>query len=136
MVTLTIKGYDRFGAPDTGDMVEVSKVDGKPFAATTFFDQGIAKVSVPTGHYWAIGEFPDFFDVHHPVKDWRFSIAPQFAVTGSGATVSVTEKAAVSKIIAATPRPSVPLSTFFNLLRSGPARPISSPLKGSTCRCG
>jgi len=59
METLTIRGFDRFGKPDTGDLVQVINADNSNFFnATTFFDKGVAKLSVPVGHYWAVGQYP------------------------------------------------------------------------------
>ncbi|HET7016472.1 MAG TPA: S8 family serine peptidase [Streptosporangiaceae bacterium] len=125
MKTLTIHANNRFGKPDTGDMVEVGNADNfNFFDETTFFDNGVAKVSVPVGHYWAIGQFFDFFDLHNAVPDWRFTVAPQFTVR-KDSTVKVNETSSVSEIIMHTPRRAVPLSTFFDLLRTGGSGPAA-----------
>jgi hypothetical protein len=123
MKTLTIHADDRSGRPDTGDLVEVGNADNLSFFdETAILDKGVAKLSVPVGHYWAIGQFFDFFDPHHPVADWRFTVVPQFTVLKDTA-VKVSETSAVSKIAVRTPRRAVPLSTFFDLLRSNRSGP-------------
>ncbi|HEY3903257.1 MAG TPA: S8 family serine peptidase [Streptosporangiaceae bacterium] len=118
METLTIRAFDRFGKPDTGDMVQVTNADNSNFFdATTFFDQGVAKLSVPVGDYWAVSQFLDFFDQHHPINDWKLVVAPQFAVHRSATTVTFREKAADSEILMRTPRRAIPYDTVFNLVR-------------------
>ena len=116
--TLTIRGTNRFGRPDTGDVVDLAKIDqSKPVAELTF-RHGIARVKVPAGHYWAIGDFRDFFDARHPVPDERLVTLPQFTVTGN-TTIRLSERAATSKVTMSTPRPAVPADTTVELARSG-----------------
>jgi hypothetical protein len=125
MQTLTIKATDRFGAPDTGDIVEVGNADNSSyFDAIAVFYKGVAKLSVPVGHYWAIGEFFDFFDLRDPVSDWRFVIAPQFTVRGSKTTIRLRETSAYSEIATRTPRPTVQEDTTFDLWRFGHSGPL------------
>jgi hypothetical protein len=120
MRTLTFKATDRFGQPDTGDQVTVVSAGNElDFNTTTFFYKGVAKLSVPIGHYWAIAQFTDFFDLKHPVPDWRFVVDPQFTVGGSGATIKLAENSADSEITMRTPRRSVPATTTLAIWRSG-----------------
>lgn len=126
METLTIRAFDRFGKPDTGDMIQVTNADNSNFLnATAFFDKGVAKLSVPVGDYSAISQFEDFFDQHHPVNDWKLVVTPQFTVHRSDATVTVREKAAHSEILMRTPRRATPYDTIFNVVRSGRSGPLN-----------
>ncbi len=125
METLTVKATDRFGKPDTGDSVEVDNVDNNSyFTESADFYKGVAKLSVPVGHYWAISQFTDFFDSKDPADDWRLVVIPQFTVGRHASTISLSEKSAVSEIEVRTPRPAVAENTQINFLRTGHAGPV------------
>ena len=56
--TLTVKGINAAGLPDTGDSLGVINVDNAlKFVNFAFWDNGIIKLSVPAGHYSMFGEF-------------------------------------------------------------------------------
>ncbi len=62
METLTVTGTDLAGKPDTGDVVQIFNADNglrfaDPIESVNVFDKGVAKFSVPSGHYWAVGMF-------------------------------------------------------------------------------
>ena len=116
--TLTVKGTNRFGKPDNGDTVTIDGVHQNKTVALLTFRHGIARVKVPAGRYWAIGDFMDFFDVHQPVPDMRLVTRPQFTVTRN-TTIRFSERAATSKVTMSTPRPAVPADTTVEITRSG-----------------
>jgi hypothetical protein len=65
MHTLTVTGVNLDGRPDTGDQVDVVNVDtADKFSSlnqiSSVFYHGVAKFSVPTGHYVAFGTFYDW----------------------------------------------------------------------------
>jgi hypothetical protein len=102
--TLTMRGINQAGHPDTGDTVFVANVTdplefSDPIETTSFFYHGTAKFSVPDGTYWAFG---DFFG---PGESERLDVLPQFTVHGN-ATVTTRSRAAASETTFATPRPS------------------------------
>ncbi len=123
MHTLTVDGTDLSGQPDTGDYVIVTNVDNSslfsnPAEAVGVFKHGVAKFSVPAGHYWAVGQFGGgFFSVSHVV------VLPQFSVTAN-TTVHVAEQAATSRIQMVTSRPGILRDVGFNLSRTAAAGPI------------
>jgi hypothetical protein len=60
MHTLTVNGRNQKGKKDSGDSVLVYNVDNvSAFASQATFHKGVAKLSVPEGHYAA---FSFFFD--------------------------------------------------------------------------
>jgi hypothetical protein len=148
MHTLTVTGTDPAGAPDTGDTVQVFSADSLArfgdnvndvFSA---FYHGVAKYSVPTGHYVAIGYFEDMSGT--TVTGFRTVILPQFTVTGNSA-VGLAASAATDQVQMVTPRPAVAQDTtltvdrgtaagdsFTNVIDSGalpqwvnPTRPVT-----------
>jgi hypothetical protein len=109
MRTLTLKGTDLAGEPDTGDPVMVFSVDslekfGDPLESSSAFDNGTAKFSVPVGHYLAIGYFTDFSGAN-PIAT-RIVTLPQLTVSGN-TTASLDERTANNRVQIVTPRPSV-----------------------------
>lgn len=117
--TLTVSATDLAGQPDTGDFVIVLNVDNPvQFSdlgeAIEPFDGGIARFSVPTGNYFAFGFFTDV--TGHLVTGVRFTVLPQFAVSGD-VTVQTTERAADSKVTMLTPRPARVLAEIFQITR-------------------
>jgi len=118
--TLTVHGTNLAGRPDSGDTVMVVNAGncarfGDPIETDSVFYHGVAKFSVPPGHYWAIGQFLTYtggsFRLH-------LAVLPQFTVSGNTA-VGVAERSATSKITIATPLPSVSQTTSFTLVRGG-----------------
>ena len=123
--TLTVSATNLAGRPDTGDSVIVINVDNPiEFSdlgeAIEPFDHGIAKFSVPAGHYFA---FATFFDVSRQnFTGVRLTVLPQFTVS-SDVTVQTTEQAADSKITMLTPRPATVLFDSFQVNRVPSAGP-------------
>jgi hypothetical protein len=126
MHTLTVKGTNLAGKPDTGDSVLVLNVDNTrtldPVQSQQPFDHGVAKFSVPDGHYFALGQFGSVKVHGHPGPATRYVVLPQFTVTGN-TTVTMHETAADSKITMVTPRPATVLATGAWLRRTGTAGP-------------
>ncbi len=127
METLTVTGTNLAGKPDTGDEVAVFNADNSsrfadPVESGNFFDKGVTKFSVPSGHYWAVGMFSQFAGKSYVGE--RIVVLPQFTVRGS-TTVSVAGRAASSRIHMVIPRPSQVDYTLFTLLRSGASGPVA-----------
>jgi hypothetical protein len=126
MHTLTVKGTNLAGKPDTGDSVLVLNVDNTrtldPIQSRQPFDHGVAKFSLPDGHYFALGQFGSVTVHGHPGPATRYVVLPQFTVTGD-TTVTMHETAADSKITMVTPRPATVLATGAWLRRTGTAGP-------------
>jgi hypothetical protein len=126
MRTLTVDGTNLAGKPDTGDEVLVINADNADrFGAGEFFTgsasvfyHGVAKFSVPVGHYWAVGFFADGNALYQP-------ILPQFTVSRN-TTVSIRERAANSELTITTPRPSVLGQAVLQVVRAGAAGPAFS----------
>ncbi|HEX6858079.1 MAG TPA: hypothetical protein VF204_22530, partial [Streptosporangiaceae bacterium] len=124
--TLTVRATSLAGRPDTGGSVTVFNADdcmrfGDPFETGNVFRNGTARFSVPSGHYWAFGDFLDFSAV--PLKD-RIVILPQFTVTGD-TTVAMAVRSATSLVSFRTPLPSVTQMTSFGILRTSPAGTVA-----------
>ena len=116
MHTLTVRGTNLAGRPDTGDLVFVANVtDPDKFfdfiETTNFFYHGTAKFSVPDGIYWAFGDFLG------PGGAERLDVLPQFTVRGD-TTVATSARAANSEVTFATPRPAVNAGALaFSMVR-------------------
>jgi subtilase family protein len=124
--TLTVRATNVAGRPDDGDTVLVFNADnclrfGDPFETMNVFRHGVAKFSVPAGHYWAFGDFID--PGSFPAVD-RIAILPQFSVHGN-TTVSLAARAATSEVGFTTPRPAVAQIVNFGLLRTGADHSVS-----------
>jgi hypothetical protein len=119
MHTLTVTGRNLAGRPDTGGQVFVYNVDDSrllgPGANSGVFYHGTAKFSVPTGHYFALGDFVDVSGTGKPAAE-RLDVLPQFTVT-KDTTVHLAERGADSEVAVVTPRPSVAVGTGFELRR-------------------
>ncbi len=116
MHTLTVSATNLSGRPDTGDFVRVLNVDNPtrfnaPGENTNFFYHGIAKFSVPAGHYWAVGVFTSGTG-----RSERVVVLPQFTV-GGATTVHLAERSASSQIGFTTPRPAALQGTQFTVFR-------------------
>jgi hypothetical protein len=130
MHTLTVHGTNLAGKPDTGDVVAIINADnanrfgaGISFftASLNSFYHGVAKYSLPAGHYWALGTF---LDAKKPTIGTaeRLSILSQFTVSGN-TSVHISERTATSELTMTTPRPSVLVETTLQLVRTGAAGP-------------
>jgi len=120
MHTLTVTGTDLSGRRDNGDLVYVFNAGdvakfGDPIESGNVFYHGVAKFSVPSGSYWAIGDFVNFTGTS---ASERLAFLPQFTVRKNTA-VHVAEQAASSEITMATPRPAVIQSVSFEVIRGG-----------------
>lgn len=117
MRTLTVRATDAAGQPDTNpiDFVDLYNIDHSTwFAGQSGYDDGVAKFSVPAGHYWAAALFAS--------PHWHFVVRPQFAVTGP-TTLRLAYRDATSKITTSTPRPSGPVSETIEVDRAGRTGP-------------
>jgi hypothetical protein len=126
MEALTVTGTNLAGKPDTGDLVVIFNADDSrrfsdPVESGNFFDKGVTKFSVPSGHYWAVGMFNQFAGKRYAGE--RVVVLPQFTVRGSTA-VSMAARAASSRIHMVIPRPSRVDYSLFILLRSGASGPV------------
>jgi hypothetical protein len=125
MRTLTVTGSDLSGKPDNGDIAWVFNADNAarfddPNASIGFFYHGVAKFSVPAGHYWAVGQFTN--SLPRQTYDEHLDVLPEFTV-GSNTTVHLDARAATSKIQMVTSRPASPQETDFQLVRTGAVGP-------------
>lgn len=129
MHTLTVRGTNLAGRPDTGDEVTVWNVtDFGKFGDLTenfsAFYHGTARFSVPAGIYWAFGGFAT-------PAGFRLDVLPQFTVRRD-TTVAAGARAADSKITFVTPRPAVDAgATSFALRRGGRRGAVSWFFGGS-----
>jgi hypothetical protein len=119
--TLTVAGTNLAGRPDTGASVQVcDSDDSRRYCGGKKFKDGIAKFSLPAGHYWAFALFTDRAD--GKAVAGRLVVLPQFTVSGD-ATVHLAESAANSKITMVTPRPATMLDTTIDFQRTAAAGP-------------
>lgn len=119
MHTLTVTASDLSGKPDNGDPVwvfDASNVNDF-YENTGSFYRGVAKFSVPTGHYWVIGEFDSSTAAGAGVT--RLDFLPQVSV-GHSVTVHAAARAATSEITMVTPRPAVPVDVTFSVNLTDP----------------
>ena len=128
MHTLTVRGINLAGRPDTGDVALVFNVDDSqlfddPIEASNDFYDGTAKFSVPAGHYWAIGDFTDL-DQNGTATSERLDVLPQFGVSAD-TSVTLTERAASSMITMITPRPAAVAGTELELRRPSVTGPTT-----------
>lgn len=107
MYTLTLKGINGAGKKDTGDLVLLYNVDNVlKYSGEPFFENGVAKVSVPAGNYSAICFFYNFTTgVVSTVT------LPQFAVTGDNASATLDARTATAEVSVSTPKPASPQIT-------------------------
>jgi hypothetical protein len=114
MHTLTVTATDLSGKPDNGDGAWVLNAGNlaafsDPIEIFSSFYHGVAKFSVPAGHYWVMGEFDSFTSAGGVT---RLDVPPEVTV-GRDITVHVAERGASSQITMVTPRPAVPEGVRF-----------------------
>ena len=117
MHTLTVTGNYRDGRPDTGDLVMLANVDNSGrldfIDSMAAFFHGIAKFSVPAGHYFAIGFFFGSLRRRRPSRSTHgLDVVPQFTVAAN-TRLRLNERAASSRITMVTPRPASVRDTAF-----------------------
>jgi hypothetical protein len=120
MHTLTVTGTNAFGKADTGDEVLIINADnpalfGDPNEVFNAFHHGVAKYSVPAGHYWAIADFAVF---GKRTVSQRMVVLPQFDVAGSTA-IKLAARSATSKLTISTPRPASNDLDVWSVVRYG-----------------
>jgi hypothetical protein len=113
MHTLTVIGRDAKAKKDTGDNALIYNVDDlRSFISTPTFYKGIAKVSVPEGHYAALGVFYDF-----QTGIARVVAMPQFSVTAD-MTITLDARTATAPVSITTPKPANAFSKILGLGRT------------------
>lgn len=120
MHTLTLRGIDRTGRPSDGDLVVVMNLDDSSRLPVSdgvqSFGHGVAKYSVPAGHYVAISYFfsttPDGL-----VTELRVVTNPEFTVSGDR-SVRLDARSATSRVEMVTPRPATPDVSGFVVQRN------------------
>jgi hypothetical protein len=113
MHTLTVNGRDAKGKKDTGDNALIYNVDDmRAFISTPTFVKGVAKVSVPAGHYAAFGVFFDF-----QTGIARLVAMPEFSVTAD-MTITLDARAATAPVSITTPKPANAFSKILGLGRT------------------
>ncbi len=99
--TLTVKGIDWNGNPDSGDSVNVYNVDDlNLFATTLTFAGGQAQATVPDGNYSLVSFFGDY------TNDNIYVVSiPQVSVT-KDTTVTLNATKATAEMSVTTPKPA------------------------------
>ena len=117
--TITIRGTDLAGRPDNGDSISLISADNTNIVAGGgVFRNGIARMTVPAGHYWGSG-------LIFAKGKVAFVFPPEFTVPASGRNPRVTMdgRAATSVLSVSTPRPAVIDSESFTQIIRGKAGP-------------
>jgi hypothetical protein len=113
MRTLTVNGRNAKGKKDTGDNALIYNVDDmRSFIGTPTFIKGVAKVSVPEGHYAALGVYFDF-----QTGIARVVAMPEFSVTGD-LTITLDARDATAPVSITTPKPATAFSKILGLGRT------------------
>jgi hypothetical protein len=129
MRTLTIHATSLAGRPDNGDVVFLTSADDtRRGTAHSIFRDGVARVSVPVGRYWATGEFMTTDKV-------GLVFPPQFTVPAHGLVprVQIAGQSATSVLRVSTPRPAAMNMLAFTTMmrgRTGPPTVFSENLLG------
>ncbi|MBO0835980.1 MAG: hypothetical protein J2P28_10730, partial [Actinobacteria bacterium] len=103
MHTLTLNGRNQKGQKDTGDNVVVYNVDDLNafFGEATYF-KGIARLSVPEGHYAALSFFFDgTTGIVREVGSWQFTV-------GGDTSIALDARLATSPVTVTPPKPATP----------------------------
>ena len=124
MHTLTVRGINLAGRPDTGDSVLVMNADNSnlfadPIESQNVFDHGTARFSVPAGHYWAIGLFSNLYPGVHE------AVLPQVNVFGN-TTVTMDARTTHDRLRMVTPRPALQHFAGLTLRHPTPAGPAEA----------
>ncbi len=122
MHTLTVTASNLRGRPDTGDVIFVFNADdwrrfGDPIETLQAFYHGVARFSVPAGHYWAVAGFATV--TRRRITAFHIVVLPQFTVRGNDSRVHLTARAATSKVTVTTPLPAVTKLIFWQVFRGG-----------------
>jgi hypothetical protein len=129
MRTLTIHATSLAGRPDNGDVVFLTSADDtRRGTAHSIFRDGVARVSVPVGRYWATGEFMTTDKV-------GLVFPPQFTVPAHGLVprVQIAGQSATSVLRVSTPRPAAMNMLAFTTMmrgRTGPPTVFAENLLG------
>jgi hypothetical protein len=86
-----------------------------PLQSVQGFTGGVARFTVPTGQYWAVGEFIKQLPRQHSFAVY-LDVLPQFPVSGN-TTIHLSAKAATSPIRATVPRPAITQQLTFQVVR-------------------
>lgn len=113
MHTLTVNARNQKGKKDTGDSVLVYNVDNlSAFASEATFNKGIAKLSVPEGHYAAFSFFFDFSTgTVREVALWQFTV-------GGDTSIALDARQATAPVTVTTPQPATPAVNEVGIGRS------------------
>jgi len=122
MHTVTVTGINQFGKPDNGDIMLLINADnpfkfGDPYEVVNIFFHGVAKYSVPAGHYWAITDFIGL--LRNGGLSQHMVVAPQFTVNRD-TKLRLSSRAATSEVTVSTPRRSTGLSAVWTVVRTSP----------------
>lgn len=111
MYTVSLKGIDAAGAPDSGDSIEIINLDDlRRYNGFPFFNKGLAKVSLPAGHYRVLVSFVDFTSNF----TLRTVLSPEFTVSGNR-SLRIDARSANAKVRMTTPRPATVLEKDMTL---------------------
>ncbi|MBM9506181.1 hypothetical protein [Actinacidiphila acididurans] len=104
-----IAQFDTQGLTGPADaIIRLWDMDSFEAVSTTLASvDGIARIAVPEGHYFAVAQFVEFDEQGNPTE-LRYASSAFTVAAGSGAvtTVSLDEKSATTRSTAATPRPA------------------------------
>lgn len=119
--TLTVTGTNLAGKPDTGDQVYVTDVVNANdlFGGLTTFKNGVAKLTIPSGKFWAVGAFTD------PDGALRLDVLPQFSVSGD-TKIGLDDRKATSKLSITTPRAATSSAGSLQVYRGAVTGPAAS----------
>lgn len=109
---LTIKATDWAGNPDNGDSYNIYNVDDINLSQSVTFVNGSAQITVPDGHYSAVGYFYDFQSgTIYQVTLTQFTVKKD-------TTVKIDARDATAEVSIKTPKPSTPFSNAMGVGRS------------------
>jgi hypothetical protein len=126
METVTVTGTNWAGKPDNGGSVYLFNTDDSskfdnPFQSIGVFKNGVAKFSVPVGHYWAVGDFVRMFPTRQTFDEY-LDFLPQFTI-GKATTVQLSAKAATSELQMVTAKKAMEQEGTFQVVRDAAAGP-------------
>jgi len=122
--TVTVTGTGITGQPanhSDGRVFLFNADDSARFGSVQVFTHGAAKLQVPPGHYWALGDFVKPLPKQQSWDEY-LDVLPQFPVTGN-TTIHLAAAAATSPIRARVARPAISQYLTFQLIRSAAAGP-------------